>query len=184
MAVAAPPLLRGLPPVAAADARLLILGSMPGQASLAAGRYYAHPRNAFWRIMGELFGFAADLPYEARLQCLRANGVALWDVIAACERRGSLDADIAPASVRVNDFPAFFAAHPGIRRIAFNGAAAEAAFRRHVAPPPGISCQRLPSTSPAHAARGYEAKLAAWSALRGRTHEWASPFGARPGGGV
>lgn len=165
-------LANGLPPVAAAGARILILGSMPGQASLAAGRYYAHPRNAFWPIMGALFGAAPELPYVERLQRLTAAGIALWDVIASCERRGSLDADIVPGSVRANDFAAFFAAHPGIARLYFNGAAAETAFRRHVLPqllpqlagslPPG---RRLPSTSPAHAARGYAEKLAAWSVL-------------------
>lgn len=161
-------LAQGLPPVAAAGARILILGSMPGRASLAAQRYYAHPRNAFWPIMGALFGAVPELPYAERLRRLTAAGIALWDVIACCERRGSLDADIVPDSVRANDFAAFFAAHPGIERIYFNGAAAETAFRRHVLPrlsappPPG---RRLPSTSPAHAARGYAEKLAAWSVL-------------------
>ncbi|MDR0777330.1 MAG: DNA-deoxyinosine glycosylase [Azonexus sp.] len=164
-------MLRGLPFAARADARILILGSMPGQASLDLGRYYAHPRNAFWPIMGGLFGAGPELPYEERLQRLKENGIALWDVIAVCERRGSLDADIVPGSVQVNDFAAFFAAHPGIVRLYFNGGAAETAFRRHVLPrlagvsPPGC---RLPSTSPAHAARGYAEKLAAWSVLAER----------------
>jgi len=161
------PLLQGLPFEARADARILILGSMPGQASLDLGRYYAHPRNAFWPIMGGLFGAGPELPYEERLHRLKENGIALWDVIAVCERQGSLDAAIAPGSVRVNDFAAFFKAHPAIARLYFNGAAAETAFRRHVLPrlaglPPG---RRLPSTSPAHAARGYAEKLAAWSVL-------------------
>ncbi|WP_281984683.1 DNA-deoxyinosine glycosylase [Azonexus hydrophilus] len=156
------------PPVAAPGARILILGSMPGRASLDAGRYYAHPHNAFWPIVGELFGFSPELPYPARLLALQAAGVALWDVIAACEREGSLDADIVAGSVRANDFPAFFAAHPGVRDVFFNGAAAEQAFRRHVLPAlaaTGLRLQRLPSTSPAHAALNRAAKLAAWSAI-------------------
>ncbi len=162
------PLEYGFPPVAAADARILILGSMPGRASLDAVRYYAHPRNVFWRIMGDLLGAGPALPYEQRLHKLTAAGIALWDVIAACERYGSLDADIVAGSVQANDFVAFFATHPGIERIYFNGTAAEAAFLRHVLPTLG-ECRpqrhRLPSTSPAHAARGYAEKLSAWSVL-------------------
>ncbi len=158
------------PPVAAPDARILILGSMPGQASLNAGQYYAHARNVFWPIMGELLGFSPGLPYPQRLLLLQAAGVALWDVIAACERSGSLDAAIVPDSIRANDFAAFFAVHREIRDVFFNGAAAEQAFRRHVAPRlslAGLSFRRLPSTSPAHAAQGFAQKLAAWSVIPG-----------------
>lgn len=160
--------LRGFPPVVAAGARILVLGSMPGAASLAAGEYYAHPRNAFWQIMGDLIGAGPALPYARRLERLAAAGIALWDVIGACERLGSLDADIVPGSIRANDFAGVFAVHPAISRIFFNGAAAEAAFRRHVLPTLDgrvLRLQRLPSTSPAHAARGYAEKLAAWSAI-------------------
>jgi len=155
-------------PVENPQARALILGSMPGVASLTAGRYYAHPRNAFWRLMGDIAGARPDLPYEQRLACLRAHGLALWDVLASCHRPGSLDADIDPASVVANDFAGFLARHPQIRLIAFNGAIAEQSFRRHVLP--GLSAgvrgrltlTRLPSTSPAHAGMSYERKLAAW----------------------
>jgi len=162
------PLCHGFPPVAGPRARCLILGSMPGRASLQADQYYAHERNAFWRIMGELFGAGPDQSYAQRLATLQAAGIALWDVIAACERAGSLDADIVGASVRANDFAAFLRQQPEIRRVFFNGAAAEAAFRRYVLP--GLAgrpllLQRLPSTSPAHAARSYGEKLAAWSVL-------------------
>lgn len=141
---------------------------MPGVASLTAVRYYAHPRNAFWRLMGDLIGAGPTLPYTQRLACLQAHGLALWDVMAGCERRGSLDADIVPASVAVNDFASLFFAYPGIRRVFFNGAAAEKAFRqqvlpRLVAPLPALT--RLPSTSPAHAALAYPEKLAAWRAI-------------------
>lgn len=163
------PLVHGLPPVASPDARILILGSMPGQASLTAGRYYAHERNVFWRIMGDLFGAVPTLDYERRLQRLAVAGIALWDVIGSCERYGSLDADIVAGSVQANDFAGFFAAHPCIERIFFNGTAAEITFRRHVLPELGDRLppqHRLPSTSPAHAARGYAEKLAAWSVIR------------------
>ncbi len=156
------------PPVAAPDARGLILGSMPGEASLRAGRYYAHERNAFWRIMGDLLGAGPDLPYAERLARLQAAGIALWDVIADCRRSGSLDADIVKESVRANDFAGFFAAHPAVERVYFNGGAAETNFRRHVLPGlPGTTLRmlRLPSTSPAHAARSYAEKLAAWSVI-------------------
>ena len=161
-------LITGFPPVADAAARVLILGSMPGEASLDAAQYYAHPRNAFWPIMGRLLGAGPELPYEARLERLKAAGIALWDVIGACEREGSLDARIVASSVQANDFAGFFAGHAGVKRVFFNGAAAETAFRRHVLS--GLSdlplafC-RLPSTSPAHAGMGFSGKLAAWSAI-------------------
>src|SRR5574343_772220 len=111
--------IRSFPPVAAPDARRLILGSMPGEASLSAGQYYAHPRNAFWRIMGDLLGAGPALPYPARLARLTAAGIALWDVVADCERRGSLDAAIVRESVQANNFRHFFAEHPGIEQIFF-----------------------------------------------------------------
>ena len=156
------------PPVATADARVLILGSMPGEASLRAGQYYAHERNAFWRIMGDLLDAGPALPYAERLVRLQAAGIALWDVIADCRRSGSLDADIVKESVRANDFGEFLAAHPGVERVYFNGGTAEANFRRHVLPGLAgtiIRMERLPSTSPAHAALGYAEKLRAWSAI-------------------
>lgn len=155
-------------PVASAPARVLILGSMPGAASLAARQYYAHPRNAFWRILGELAGAHPDLPYDERLARLQARGIALWDVLRHCERPGSLDADIAPASMIANDFAGLFATQPGITRVLFNGATAEQCFRRHVLPgldaalSARLTLIRLPSTSPAHAGMAVEHKLAHW----------------------
>lgn len=161
---------RGFPPVARADARVLVLGSMPGAASLAAGEYYAHPRNAFWFLQGALFGAGPDLPYAARLERLRGAGVALWDVLAVCARVGSADAAIQRASERANDFAAFLAAHPCVASVFFNGAAAERAWLRHVAPGLGarggaLVCARLPSTSPAYASANRASKLAAWRAV-------------------
>ncbi len=156
---------RCFPPIASPDARVLILGSMPGRASLAAGQYYAHPRNAFWPIMGALLGLDPALPYPERAARLAAAGVALWDVLHACTRPGSLDAAIDRDSAEHNDLAAFFAAQPGIRHVFFNGAAAAALFRRHGQLPAGTTGTRLPSTSPAHAGRSFADKLAAWQAV-------------------
>lgn len=159
-------LLLGLPPISRPDARLLILGSMPGAESLRQQRYYAHPRNAFWLILSEWLGLSAEAAYEARCQALVNAGIALWDVLGACVRRGSLDAAIEPGSVRINDFPAFFAVHRRIARVLCNGSTAHQFFRRHVLPrlvaPPLLV--RLPSTSPAHAAMSLAVKRAHWFA--------------------
>jgi hypoxanthine-DNA glycosylase len=155
------------PPLIAPGATRLILGSMPGVASLTAGQYYAHPQNAFWRIMGAVVGFDAALPYKDRVAALRRGRVALWDVLAACERTGSLDSAIARASEEANDLAGLLAQHPRITRVYFNGAAAEAAFRRHckaLAARTDMRFERLPSTSPAHASLRSEQKCAVWRA--------------------
>lgn len=173
MSLAANRMLRGFAPVYRKDARALILGSMPGQASLVAGQYYAHPRNAFWPIMGELFEAGPALPYAARLERLLEAGVALWDVIGSCQRDGSLDSAIESSSIETNDLQALFAACPCLDHVFFNGATAETAFRRHVGPS-GVGrpmhFRRLPSTSPAHAALTFSGKLAAWQVVRMATH--------------
>jgi TDG/mug DNA glycosylase family protein len=103
---------KSFPPIVSEKSKVLVLGSMSGEVSLKARQYYAHPRNEFWRIMGELFGAGPALPYEERVLRLESVGVALWDSLRACVRPGSLDALIADGVV--NDFPAFFAKHPGI----------------------------------------------------------------------
>jgi hypoxanthine-DNA glycosylase len=163
---------RCFPPVSGGEsARVLILGSLPGQCSLQRGQYYAQPQNVFWRLMGELFQAGPELDYEARLARLTAHGVAVWDVCAAAERPGSLDSAIVPASIAINDFAAFFRAHPQLRVIGFNGATAARLFERHVSGllpqlAPRVCCLRLPSTSPAHASMPYLKKLAAWQRLR------------------
>lgn len=149
---------------------MLVLGSMPGQASLRAQQYYAHPQNAFWRIAGAVLGFDPQAPYAKRKAALVASGVALWDVLAACTRPGSLDADIVHATAVPNDFEGILARRPGIVRICFNGATAEAMFHRHVTSRGRIGRRlelvRLPSTSAAHASLSEVAKLAAWQAIR------------------
>ena len=155
-------------PIANRLARVLVLGSMPGAASLRAGRYYAYPHNAFWPIIGELFGADPDVDYGKRILMLKRAGVALWDVMASCVREGSLDGDIDDASIVPNDFHAFFAAHARISHVFFNGAKAETCFRRYVLPKladRGLHFTRLPSTSPAHASLSLPQKLKAWRAV-------------------
>ena len=157
----------GFKAIAGRDARVLILGTLPGAASLACGQYYAQPRNAFWRIMGELVGAGLALPYAERVQRLVARRVALWDVCASATRSGSLDTAIRADSVCPNDLAGFLRSHADVRLIAFNGARASELFQRYVRPQlkPSASAIRqsiLPSTSPAHASMSFEKKLAAW----------------------
>ena len=166
---------RSFPPCANAAARVLILGSMPGEESLRQRRYYAFPRNAFWRIMGELCGFApgaapddddpfaaaAAMPYQKRLRAIQARGIALWDVLAACERDGSLDAAI--RRPRPNDVPGLLRACPRIDLVCCNGGAAGRYLRRFF-PEVAARAVVLPSTSPAAAMFPYAEKLARWRA--------------------
>jgi len=165
----------GFPPVLGTRPRVLILGSMPGVRSLEQQQYYAHPRNAYWRIMGDLFGVGPELPYAERLVALTDRGIALWDVLATCDRTGSLDSNIADATARPNDFTALFAGNPSLRFVFFNGRKAASAFRRGVAPAlckaaGGMTddwvYRTLPSTSPAHASRTYDQKLREWAVVR------------------
>jgi TDG/mug DNA glycosylase family protein len=162
-------------PIARADGRVLILGSLPGQMSLARGEYYAQPYNAFWRIMGELVGASPDLLYQNRLECLKHHHIAVWDVCAAGFRAGSLDSAIQLSTVRANDVGTFLRAHPGINLICFNGRKAEEIFIRKVRQESRAIFERiryasLPSTSPAHAGMPFAQKLALWrNALSGAT---------------
>jgi hypoxanthine-DNA glycosylase len=158
------PLLHGFPPIIGDGAGVLILGNMPSVLSLAAAQYYGNPRNAFWRIMGEIFGFDAAAPYDVRTSALTSHGVAVWDVLRSCRRVGSLDSAVESASMAPNDFQAFFDAHPTIQLVIFNGAAAEKNFNRLVRVRTDLRFVRLPSTSPAQTMR-YEEKLAAWRVI-------------------
>ena len=159
------PFVRSFPPLTAPGARVLILGTMPGVASLAAGQYYAHPRNAFWPILGAILGFDPQAPYERRVRAVVARGIAVWDVLAACDRDGSLDSGIAAASMQAHDFAAFFAEHPCVRDVLCNGGTAHRLFTR-IAPQLDreLRIRLLPSTSPAHAGVPFAKKLAAWRA--------------------
>ena len=158
-------------PVIAPSARVMIIGSMPGQHSLQQQQYYAHPRNSFWPIMAELFGFSIELTYPDRLQALQRQGVALWDALACCERPGSLDSAIVESSIQANDFASLFLRYPTVEALFFNGAKAEQSYRKYVLPgllgtiQPRL-LQRLPSTSPAHASLNYSQKLQQWRQLQ------------------
>lgn len=153
----------GFDPVVDDRTRVLILGSLPGDASLKAAQYYAHPRNAFWPLVGGLLGEALTaLPYEERLDRLRADGVGLWDVIASAERSGSLDAAI--RSPEAADLRGLAAGLPDLRAVAFNGGLAARLGRRILTDMEGIALIDLPSSSPAHA-RSLEEKRKAWAAL-------------------
>jgi hypoxanthine-DNA glycosylase len=137
---------------------------MPGKESLKRNQYYAHPQNAFWKIMGELVGAQRGLPYNERLQKLTAAHIALWDVLKTCEREGSLDSDI--QNETANDFVSFFRKHPLFTHVFFNGAKAEQSFNKFVLGKqslPQLEFTRLPSTSPAHAGMCYAEKLKAWN---------------------
>lgn len=156
------PLLTGLAPVIAPATRILVLGSFPGAASLAAQQYYAHPRNQFWRLVSRLVGEdLAILPYADRLPILLAHRIGLWDVLAACEREGSLDSAIRKPAA--NDFDRLRHLCPVLETVGFNGQAsgkfapqfAQAGYRTVV----------LPSSSPAHMAMTFDQKLEAWRQL-------------------
>lgn len=152
-------------PVVDAQTRLLILGSLPGEKSLAHSQYYAHPQNKFWRLLGEVLGVdLSSLPYAARLSTLLAHGVGLWDVVAQAHRAGSLDSNIRNRDD--NDLPGLLARFPAIRAIAFNGGtAAKVGIKVLGEQASRYQIINLPSSSPAYT-RPYVDKLAQWGVLR------------------
>lgn len=159
MTQSAPARLQGFAPVIAASSRLLVLGSFPGEASLAAGHYYAHPRNQFWPILSAVLGQPlTEWPFERRYEAVLAAGLAIWDVYDACQRQGSLDSQIRDAAA--NDFEAIAALAPQLQAVLFNGRAAgryEPQFRAR-----GYQTRVLPSTSPAFAGMPASRKLQCW----------------------
>jgi len=159
--------LLGLPPVAAPDARILVLGSFPGVASLAGAQYYGNPRNHFWQLVSSALGTSSPLEYQARLDWLMQNRIALWDVVASCVRRGSLDQNISDACY--NDIQSLLLEHDSITTILLNGSKAASLFRRFVAPGlvqsgRSFSERSLPSSSPVPSRqyRNMEDKREAW----------------------
>jgi TDG/mug DNA glycosylase family protein len=162
-------MISGFLPVSRPDAKILILGSMPGIVSLQQFQYYAHPRNLFWPFMAELLDFPPSVAYEARLQKLTNVGIALWDVVDQCYRQGSLDSAIKRESMQANDFGAFFKQHTKIHSIFFNGKAAESIFRKKVLTglqfKSRLTLTGLPSTSPANASIKTHEKLRQWQQI-------------------
>lgn len=154
----------GFAPLADPAAHTLVLGSLPSRRSLELKQYYGNPRNAFWRIMGELLGAGPELPYPLRVERLTGAGIAVWDVLARSVRPGSMDADIDMASAVPNDFERFFRDFRAVRRVFFNGRTAAAAFERFGCRPRtrDLDLHTLPSTSPAYAAMPFADKLARW----------------------
>jgi hypoxanthine-DNA glycosylase len=151
----------GLPPIVGGRPTVLILGNAPGVLSLATQQYYGNPRNGFWRIAGELFGFDPAAEYATRTAALVERGVAVWDVLRFCRRVGSLDAAVERDSMQANDFASFFTEHPSIERVFFTGSAAMTNYRRLVRVDAHVTYVRLPSTSPAHTMT-LERKLELW----------------------
>lgn len=164
--MAEPEQLQAFPPLLGKDPTCLILGSMPSVTSLQQQQYYAHPRNAFWPIMGAVFGFDAQVAYSARVKNLVTNGVAVWDVLQSCQRPGSLDSAIQRDSEIANDFDNFFMQQTSIKQVIFNGQAAAKIFNRHCSEIkkrfPNIGWYALPSTSPAYASKTVEEKRETW----------------------
>lgn len=161
----------GFPPIADDRSTILILGSMPSEESLRKQEYYGHPRNGFWKIMGSLFGFDHVGSYKDRVNNLKNNNVALWDVMHTCERQGSLDSSIIDSTIAENDFETFFRDHPHINHVFFNGAKAEKEYLKRVLPELSIeetrmTYTRLPSTSPAMASLSFDEKLLEWSIIK------------------
>jgi hypoxanthine-DNA glycosylase len=155
-------------PLVAGKPKILILGSMPGIASLEAQRYYAHPRNTFWPMLAEILGFDAQATYPERCSALTQNHIALWDVLKSCHRQGSLDQNIHHSTMQVNDFNQFLNQHTSIRSICFNGKKAAEVFQRYALPQltdRELVFFNLPSSSPAHAAISKSAKLEQWQAI-------------------
>jgi hypoxanthine-DNA glycosylase len=160
---------RSFAPVVAPGATVLVLGSLPGRRSLEEQQYYAQPQNSFWRILAGLTGADASSAYELRLAALSGAGIALWDVCAAAERPGSLDAAIRPETVVPNDLGGLLARYPTIGLVCFNGLTAATLYRRRVQPALPAAAGALPqvvlpSTSPAHASLTREAKRRQWHA--------------------
>ena len=160
----------GFAPIIGVTPRVLILGSMPSVASLEKHQYYGKPQNAFWRIMGELFGAGPDLDYEQRTALLAEKGVAVWDVLASCERAGSLDSAIVMRTAETNDFATLLYEQPEIAHVFFNGKKAEEIFRKHALASvadvrPDLNYTALPSTSPAMASLNLAEKLDRWKVV-------------------
>jgi hypoxanthine-DNA glycosylase len=157
-------ILNSFPSISGPEAKVLILGTMPGAESLRLNQYYGHSRNAFWKLIFTIFEEPFSMDYEIRKNIILKNNIAVWDVLQACVRKGSLDSAIEQEVP--NDFNAFLEAHPNIEHIFFNGQKAAHYFKRYVTVSEKYNLFTLPSTSPANAGTTFEQKLAAWQNIR------------------
>lgn len=151
-------------PISETNATILILGTMPGEQSLALQEYYGHSRNNFWKILFTLFDKEIATDYQEKIKLLKQNKIALWDVLEACERNGSLDSAIKKEVA--NDFESFLKKHPNIKHIYFNGQKAASFFKKYVTVSDNYLFATLPSTSPANAGKSFENKLNEWSIIK------------------
>ena len=156
--------IQSFPPLANCKSEVLLLGTMPGIQSLAMAQYYGHPRNLFWKLIATIFDEPFPTDYKQKKEMLVRNNIAVWDVLQACERQGSLDSAIVEEVS--NDFSVFFREHPNITLIAFNGNKSAAFFKKHVGFDKKYIYTTLPSTSPANAGISFEQKLADWKLIK------------------
>jgi hypoxanthine-DNA glycosylase len=162
--------INGFSPIVSGQVNVLILGTMPSEASLMANQYYGHPRNAFWPIMCALFG-ETSTNYNLRVELLIKHNIAVWDVLQSCSRLGSLDTNIRPETIIVNNFVDFFTEYKEIKQVFFNGKVAEKLYQKRVWPYlmpyfPYLEYHCLPSTSPAYAALSFNQKVDAWKVIK------------------
>lgn len=156
--------IRSFPSLSNPAAKVLLLGTMPGAMSLAVNEYYGHPRNNFWKLLATIFNEKFPATYQEKKEMLLRNEIAVWDVLQACERQGSLDSAILKEVP--NDFTTFLIEHPNIKLIAFNGQKAAAFFKKYVDVDLEYKLITLPSTSPANAGKNFEQKLAEWKVIK------------------
>lgn len=150
-------------PISSPDSKMLILGTMPGTKSLELNQYYGHSQNNFWKFMFMIFNEDFSTDYETKKALLLQNKIALWDVLQYCDRVGSLDSAI--KNEIANDFENFLKQHPNIKTLLFNGQKAAAFFKKYVHLEKEYTLIRLPSTSPANAAKSFESKLDEWKVI-------------------
>lgn len=163
-------IIKAFPPILPDKPHTLILGTMPGGKSLTANQYYAHPQNQFWRFMGDIYGADISYPYEERVHILKSKNIAVWDVIRACNRAGSMDSAI--RNEEVNDFESLYSSFPSIELVVFDSLTAETIYNRKVIPTLSkkLTYARVPSPSPAYAKMRYAEKLAIWAEILGKKH--------------
>ncbi len=156
--------IQSFPSLSNPDAQILLLGTMPGVKSLAINQYYGHPRNHFWKLLSAIFEVELPLNYDSKKEMLLQNKIAVWDVLQACEREGSLDSAIVKEVP--NDFNLFLSQHPKIKIIGFNGQKAATYFKKYIKTDKDYFYITLPSTSPANAGKSFEQKLSEWKTIR------------------